>query len=176
MNQGIQVSFDLPLAWTEQAVVSVIPQQEEGKASVALSISASGCLQNSLYKNMFVFGHQDTVMFKPATTWKQFLGRQNIKYKTYLESHDEVSICQEIKSLNYSVVTQITCTSTALSCVAIHLTCRALHPFTAPCVNRAPHTEPNRSLAKPAEVSLTQFWVQEKPPTTTCLHLMLDSD
>lgn len=104
MNQGIQIPFDLPLAWTEQAVVSVIPQQEKGKASVALSISASGCLQNSLYKNMFVFEHQDTVMFKPATTWKQFLGRQSMKYKMYLESRDEVSICQQIKSLISTVL------------------------------------------------------------------------
>ena len=74
MNQGVKASFDLPLAWTEQSVVSVIPQQEKGNPLEELQLHYQflfvGVSQNSRYKNMFVFGDQYSLMFKLATTLK----------------------------------------------------------------------------------------------------------
>lgn len=142
MNQGIEISFDLPLAWTEQPVVSVIPQQEKRRASVALSISVSGCLQNSLYKNMFVFGDQlwysyvQTSHNLKAIFWKVKHKVQDVLRMTWWRKHMPTN---KIISMNCSGVMQITCTSTAISCVAINCAGRALQPYTAPCVNRALH-------------------------------------
>lgn len=146
MNQGIQVSFDLPLAWTEQSVVSVIPQQGKGRASVALSISVSGCLQNSLHKNMFVFGRPRYTYVQishnlKAIFWKAKQKVQDVLRITWWSKHMSAN---KIIDLNSSGVIQITCTSTAINCVAINcvtinLAGGALHPYTAPCVNRALH-------------------------------------
>jgi len=78
----------------------VIPQQEKGNPSEELQLHYQflfqGVSQNSLSKNMFVFGDQYSLMFKLAVILQQFFGRQSIKS---LELHDEVSICQQIKSL-----------------------------------------------------------------------------
>lgn len=123
MNQGIKASFDLPLLWIEQSILSVIPQQEKGNPLEELQLHYQflflGVSQNSFYKNMFVFEDQYSLRFKLATTLIFWTAKHKIQEVLRSTWRNKYMSANKIINLNRSAVIQIMSTSTAINFVGI---------------------------------------------------------